>query len=1030
MWSFTALVVVAFFLSQFQISCGDLETGSGASFRYNIALHAQVAPEPNQIVGSVITTDGLRSAFALRDEVGIVKVFYPYHHEGLAETQWDLVIIEGWFPMIHDFLQIMRSMSSQPIILFFCLDPSYPGINDILTYDVDGFLTNSHTTKKQLEAVMPGRVEYVMLAADPDLMQRNESVARSYQGVYVGAGGRMLEYKPALLEMITAALPFGLRLYGMGWDEMAEPEIQAAAGGVLPRYDIANAYSSAHVVLASTIEAQRRVGMVNNRVFEAMSCEALLLSDHSEALEELSEGSMLFYRNGNDVRSHMEWVTSNPHEARRMGQRAREVILRKHTWAHRTAQIASFVAELSSKKVAQSKCCSRPNCPTLAWVVADGLKEHEDYLSGLALHVYAEICKDYLISEIAEEDFIRGLNVREGEGGGMSDFDAVLLVMNPFDRVDVAVRRAKATRGFGRHVVKQFDKGFGKMQKWMAYMLGVPLSDSAVMQQAAAFAAATSGITDGSDVLSSRMYDLLLFRSRAELQAYRKSFKQFHLPEGHDNFDPCGVGGLRCELLFGLSEHLAREASSKGRLVISSSRGDKNRKTWYEDPQERAPVSPKKDKEEARRLAAMRARRTEVRPVGVVCFWTYVHLCTRIRRQSMVGGSGLQEGDYHLILIGGTLEQWLREQEEQNSPEEILSHEYLHRVVHVATGHAGLQALALIQRLERVYFMHGVGNSEERCDLHSVLSALLSEDKGDLKGCPSRDDTVLWPLVAAASVNASIHMLEANSLYLAAAKLDDLRNWGASYLTSAVQRTVCKAHGLGSAASTLILVPAGTLMFTLAGVDHLSTFVERAMAIGEVGSADAGVAVEGDGEQTSFERLSTPLAVSTSQSDTKQDGLAAIAAVTVAGRLDLRDFMPGRDGDVCFQVLLPHVRRPPPATINDAPPHNMHFPFENEVPMPRGCLMRKDFPVVALNLTLHVRRGPATDSLALSLSDLVSRLAHSTVEVYARGSMFADTVVYRHYDLLPFLQSNAEEIVRAQRIDTRDMNVVDIDLLL
>ena len=44
--------------------------------------------------------------------------------------------------------------------------------------------------------------------------------------------------------------------------------------------------------------------------------------------------------------------------------------------------------------------------------------------------------------------------------------------------------------------------------------------------------------------------------------------------------------------------------------------------------------------------------------------------------------------------------------------------------------------------------------------------------------------------------------------------------------------------------------------------------------------------------------------------------------------------------------------------------------------------------------------------------------------------MFADTVVYRHYDLLPFLQSNAEEIVRAQRIDTRDMNVVDIDLLL
>ena len=63
---------------------------------------------------------------------------------------------------------------------------------------------------------------------------------------------------------------------------------------MLPRYDIANAYSSAHVVLASTIEAQRSVGMINNRVFEAMSCEALLLSDYSEALEDLGEGTMLF----------------------------------------------------------------------------------------------------------------------------------------------------------------------------------------------------------------------------------------------------------------------------------------------------------------------------------------------------------------------------------------------------------------------------------------------------------------------------------------------------------------------------------------------------------------------------------------------------------------------------------------------------------------------------------------------------------------------------------------------------------------
>ena len=108
----------------------------------NIALHAQVAPSGNQVVGSVITTDGLKAALRMRDDVGEVKIFYPFHYDGLTESLWDVIIIEGWFPMIHDFLQIARSIASHPTVLFYCLDPSYPGMNDISTYDVDGYLTN------------------------------------------------------------------------------------------------------------------------------------------------------------------------------------------------------------------------------------------------------------------------------------------------------------------------------------------------------------------------------------------------------------------------------------------------------------------------------------------------------------------------------------------------------------------------------------------------------------------------------------------------------------------------------------------------------------------------------------------------------------------------------------------------------------------------------------------------------------------------------------------------------------------------
>ena len=267
--------------------------------------------------------------------------------------------------------------------------------------------------------------------------------------------------------------------------------------------------------------------------------------------------------------------------------------------------------------------------------------------------------------------------------------------------------------------------------------------------------------------------------------------------------------------------------------------------------------------------------------------------------------------------MGGTLEEWLSLNDGAHDDEQVLPYEYLHCVVHVAAGHTGLQAVALLQRMQVIYFMHGTGLSEEHCNMPSVLSKLLSRDEIDLEECPSREDTVLWPLVAAASVNATIHMWDANNLYLASAKLDDLSNLGASYLTAAVQRTVCKAHGLGSATSSLSIIPAGTLMFTLAGVNHLLNFVERALAIPPVWVGDevAGAIVEVDGGQSLLQRLSTPLTMMASPSATKQEGFTAIGAIMVAGRLDLDNFVPGRDGDVCFQVLLPHAQRPPSTDI-------------------------------------------------------------------------------------------------------------------
>jgi len=42
-------------------------------------------------------------------------------------------MIIGWFMMIHDFIQVVRNKFPDVIILYYCLDPIYPGLETVLS---------------------------------------------------------------------------------------------------------------------------------------------------------------------------------------------------------------------------------------------------------------------------------------------------------------------------------------------------------------------------------------------------------------------------------------------------------------------------------------------------------------------------------------------------------------------------------------------------------------------------------------------------------------------------------------------------------------------------------------------------------------------------------------------------------------------------------------------------------------------------------------------------------------------------------
>ena len=108
--------------------------------------------------------------------------------------------------------------------------------------------------------------------------------------------------------MLREAVPFGLVVYGKGWE--SDPEFAPYCKGVLPMEDLADVYRASGVVLGATMDAQRDAGMVNNRVFEVMATGTAFISDHFEALEAIFGDLVLYHKKRGDTAMHIQRALS------------------------------------------------------------------------------------------------------------------------------------------------------------------------------------------------------------------------------------------------------------------------------------------------------------------------------------------------------------------------------------------------------------------------------------------------------------------------------------------------------------------------------------------------------------------------------------------------------------------------------------------------------------------------------------------------------------------------------------------------
>lgn len=206
----------------------------------------------------------------------------------------------------------------------------------------DAVLCSSAATRRAIRRAYAGPTGVLRIGVDTDLFAPPAGPpARSAVTSTVNAWGRERDLHRALRE---TRVDFPLALFGQ--QHPALGDVLAYAAGTVSFFALPAVYGQSALVLDDVQDVNHRYGNVNSRVFEALACGALPVTNSRAGTVEAGLGDVPVYGEPGELDGLVhEWLAA---EDRREALVAslREAVVREHTYEHRAGEFAAFAADL------------------------------------------------------------------------------------------------------------------------------------------------------------------------------------------------------------------------------------------------------------------------------------------------------------------------------------------------------------------------------------------------------------------------------------------------------------------------------------------------------------------------------------------------------------------------------------------------------------------------------------------------------------------------------------------------------------
>jgi hypothetical protein len=176
-------------------------------------------------------------------------------------------------------------------------------------------------------------VEVLEQATDPAVFFPDPHPAVAHELIFVGNSRRVR--RPIIDDLLPTQ--HDLAIWGADWEPLIGD--RHLAGTWLPSDDVRRVYSSAAIVLNDHWEDMRRHGYASNRLYDAVACGALVLSDRVAGLDDRFGGAVVTYETREELHELVEHFLAAPQERAERAAAGRERVLAAHTFAHRVDRL-------------------------------------------------------------------------------------------------------------------------------------------------------------------------------------------------------------------------------------------------------------------------------------------------------------------------------------------------------------------------------------------------------------------------------------------------------------------------------------------------------------------------------------------------------------------------------------------------------------------------------------------------------------------------------------------------------------------